>query len=74
MEQFQNLNQSALVDKLAEYTTKYSKLKAEGGMKEEFNHCVLTIRYLTAVIDSRKKAATQNDEVISNPQTTFFEE
>jgi hypothetical protein len=33
MEQFQNLNQSALVDKVAEYTAKYSKLKAEGAQK-----------------------------------------
>ena len=74
MEQFQNLNQSDLVDILAEYTAKYSKLKTEGGTKEEFNHCVLTIKYLTAVIESRKKAVSPDTEIITNPQTHFFEE
>ncbi len=74
MEQFQNLNQSALVDRLAEYTAKYSRLKAEGGAKEEFNHCVLTIKYLTAVIESRKNVEHQNSEIITNSQTHFFEE
>jgi hypothetical protein len=74
MEQLQNLNQSALVDLLAEYTARYSKLKAEGGTKEEFNHCVLTIKYLTAVIESKKKGGEPDSEVIGNPQTTFFKE
>jgi len=75
MEQFNNLNQTALVDLLAEYTAKYSKLRTEGGLKKEFDHCLLTIKYLTKIIESKKKEENpDSNDVISTPETIFFKE
>jgi hypothetical protein len=74
MEQFQHLSQSALVDNLSEYTTKYTRMRAEGGSEEEFNLCLQTIKYLTSEIESRKKQEPQDTEFIDNSQTIFFRE
>jgi hypothetical protein len=73
MEQFKNLSLSQLVDKLSEYTAKYSQIRTEGGLKKEFEECRLFIDYLTNEIELRKKTPT-NNEIISDSQVIFFNE
>jgi hypothetical protein len=74
MEHFQNLTLPSLIDKLAEYTAKYSQIRTKGGSKEDFNNCVLTLKYLTNEIELRKKTTQPENEIISKSQTIFFEE
>jgi hypothetical protein len=74
MERIQLLTEAVLIDKLSEYTAKYSRMHTEGGSEEVFKNCIETIELLTAEIESRKKTAQQNDEIINNSQFIFFEE
>jgi hypothetical protein len=73
MEHLHNLTQSALVDKLAEYTQKYTRMRMEGGSKEDFNACMQAIKDIRNEISLRKKEANPDSEIISNPQSIFFE-
>jgi hypothetical protein len=73
MEHFKNLSLPDLVDKLSEYTSRYSQIRTEGGLKKEFEECRLTVDYLTNEIELRKKASL-NNEIISDSQVFFFDE
>jgi hypothetical protein len=65
MEQLHHLTHSSLVDMLAEYTLRYSKLHKEGGLKEDINSCLQTIEGLTSEIESRKEAALRENTTIN---------
>ena len=73
MEQFKNLSLSQLIDKLSEYTARYSQIRTEGGLKKEFEECRLSIDYLASEIELKKKNPS-NNEIISEPQVIFFNE
>ena len=73
MEHFKNLSLPDLVDKLSEYTARYSQIRTEGGLKKEFEECRLAVDYLTSEIELRKKAPL-NNEIISDSQVFFFDE
>lgn len=49
------LEQSVLIDKLAEYTGRYTQLRTEGGSKKEIDNCYLMIERLQEEIERRKK-------------------
>jgi len=72
MEQFKNLSISQLIDKLSEYTAKYSQIRTEGGLKKEFEDCRLAINYLTYEIESRKKPP--DSDIVNDSQVIFFDE
>ncbi|MES1217311.1 MAG: hypothetical protein ABUT20_17490 [Bacteroidota bacterium] len=72
MEQFKNLSLPELIDKLSEYTIKYSQIRTEGGLKEEFNNCRFAIEHLTQEIESRKNATQYSNEILNDSQRIFF--
>ena len=74
MEQFHHLTHSSLVDMLAEYTLRYSRLHKEGGSKEDINTCLQTIECLTSEIQSRKEKAIRDNTNISTTQFTLSSE
>jgi hypothetical protein len=55
MRPFEILDTSALINALAEYTTKYTKLLTEGGRKKDIINCRETIQSLIAEIELRKE-------------------
>jgi hypothetical protein len=58
MRPFEILDTSALVNALAEYTTRYTKLLTEGGQRKDIVNCRETMQSLIAEIELRK--AVQN--------------
>ena len=74
MEQFHLLTHSALVDMLAEYTLRYSKLHREGGPETEINFCLQTIETLTSEIELRKEKKVRDNSSLNTSQFTLSEE
>jgi hypothetical protein len=60
MQSFENFDQSALVDALAEYTARYSRMLSEGGNSEDIDHCRDIINSLMSEINSRKSAGARD--------------
>jgi hypothetical protein len=56
MRPFEILDTTALVDALAEYTARYTKILSEGGNKSDMVNCQETIKSLIAEIELRKHA------------------
>ena len=54
MRPFEILDTSALVNALAEYTAKYTKLLTEGGRQKDILNCRETMQSLIAEIELRK--------------------
>jgi hypothetical protein len=54
MRPFEILDTSALVNALAEYTTRYTKLLTEGGQRKDIVNCRETMQSLIAEIELRK--------------------
>ena len=54
MHPFEILDTSVLVNALAEYTTRYTKLLTEGGNKKDIFNCRETMQSLIAEIELRK--------------------
>jgi hypothetical protein len=71
MEQFHQLTHSSLVDMLAEYTLRYSRLRKEGGLEEDVNSCLQTIEGLTLEIESRKEKVIRDNTNINSSQFTL---
>ena len=71
MEQFHHLPHFSLVDMLAEYTMRYSKLRKEGGLEEDINSCLQTIECLTSEIESRKEAELRGNTKFNSSQFTL---
>jgi hypothetical protein len=61
MRPFEILDTSALVNALAEYTTKYTKLLTEGGRKKDIFNCRETMQSLIAEIELRKALKNMNN-------------
>ena len=55
MDPFKSLDEASLVDALAEYTSKFTKMMAEGGDDTEFSTCKEIIENLLKEIDFRRK-------------------
>ncbi|HKB43719.1 MAG TPA: hypothetical protein VKC90_04995 [Chitinophagaceae bacterium] len=71
MEQLHHLTHSSLVDMLAEYTLRYTKLHREGGSEEDINFCLQTIESLTSEIALRKEKAIRDNTNINTTQFTL---
>ena len=71
MEQLHHLTHSSLVDMLAEYTLRYSRLRKEGGFEEEKDSCLQTIECLTLEIQSRKEKTIRDNSTINTTQFTL---
>lgn len=69
MSQFKNLDHPALLDALAQYTSRYTKMIAEGAPKEDSVACGEIIQLILAEIESRKKS--QQDSRVNNPDITL---
>ncbi len=72
MQEYQNLELSALIDMLSQHTAKYSRLLTEGCSEEEYNSCKEIIQFLQAEIETRKNTA--NNTSISDPGINFTQE
>ena len=58
MQELRNLENSQLIDLLAQYTADYTKMMSEGTTQEEYAKCNLTIKALQTEIELRKKSGT----------------
>ena len=54
-EDFGTMDQSVLIDKLAEYTSKYMQFLTNGGMQKEIDDCKKTIEQLQHEIEKRQQ-------------------
>ncbi len=62
MRPFEILDTTALVNALAEYTTRYTKMLTEGGKEKDIINCRETIQALINEIELRKRS-----ETVENP-------
>ena len=58
MRPFEILDTSDLVNALAEYTARYTRLYAEGGKEKDLINCKETIQSMIAEIELRKSLQT----------------
>ena len=72
MSQFKNLDQPALLDALAQFTSRYTKMIAKGAPKEDSVACREIIQLILYEIESRKKS--QHDSTVNNPDITLSQE
>jgi hypothetical protein len=61
MRPFEILETQTLVNALAEYTMRYTKLLTEGGPKKDVIHCRETMQSLIEEIEIRKKTRDTED-------------
>jgi hypothetical protein len=61
MRPFEILDTTALVDALAQYTLRYTKLLADGGKNKDIINCQETIASLIAEIELRKKSQSSSE-------------
>jgi hypothetical protein len=66
MRPFEILDTTALVDALAEYTARYTKILAEGGKEGDLDNCQETIKSLITEIELRKNSKTSNEPAAGN--------
>jgi len=72
MSQFKNLDQPALLDAPAQFTSRYTKMIAEVAPKEDSIACREIIQLLLFEIESRKKS--QGDPTVNNTDITLTQE
>jgi len=61
MNEFHNLNDAALMDMLALYTSKYTQMILERDMKSQaFYDCKIIVQYLQREIEARKNPTDDN--------------
>ena len=70
--EYQHLENSVLLDMLAEYTARYTRMMTEDEKAEEFYAFKRTIEQLTYEIELRKNL--ENNSTISNPDISFAQE
>ena len=58
MRPFEILDTSDLINALAEYTARYTKLHAEGGKEKDMINCTETVQSLITEIELRKNLET----------------
>lgn len=61
MRPFEVLETTDLVNVLAEYTARYSKMMTEGGKEKDIINCKETIRALITEIELRKRSGMPGD-------------
>ena len=54
MQELRTLNNTQLIDLLAQYTSDYTKMISENMMGEDYEKCKLTIKAIQTEIDVRK--------------------
>ena len=59
MRPFEILETTALVNALADYTTRHTKLLTEGGRRKDIINCRETMQSLIAEIELRKRSQNQ---------------
>ena len=66
MRPFEVMETIDLVNVLAEYTTRYTKMMIEGGKQKDIINCKETIRALISEIELRKRPGTSSDPASKN--------
>ena len=66
MRPFEILDTTALVDALAEYTARYTKILAEGGKEADMDNCQETIKSLISEIELRRNSKSVNEPAAGN--------
>jgi hypothetical protein len=66
MRPFEVLETTDLVNVLAEYTVRYTKMLTEGGRKKDLLNCRETIRALIDEIEYRKRPGVSEDPSANN--------
>jgi hypothetical protein len=66
MRPFEILDTTALVDALAEYTARYTKILSEGGKETDMVNCQETIKSLISEIELRRNSKTLNEPAAGN--------
>jgi len=61
MRPFEVMETTDLVNVLAEYTSRYTKMIIEGGKRKDIINCKDTIRALISEIELRKRPSATND-------------
>ena len=61
MRPFEVMEMTDLVDALAEYTTRYTKMITSGGKAKDIFNCKETIRALISEIEQRKRPGAPDD-------------
>ena len=61
MRPFEILETTDLINVLAEYTSRYTKMMTEGGKEKDIINCKETIRALITEIELRKRPAKSED-------------
>jgi len=61
MRPFEVLETTDLVNALAEYTARYTKMMTEGGKEKDIFNCKETIQALISEIELRKRSGTPAD-------------
>ena len=61
MRPFEILDTTALVDALAEYTARYTKILSGGGKEADMDNCQETIKSLISEIELRKDSKTPGE-------------
>jgi len=66
MRPFEIIDTPALLDALAEYTVRYTKILAEGGKENDMVNCQETIQSLISEIELRRKSAISDEPANKN--------
>lgn len=61
MRPFEVMESTDLVNVLAEYTSRYTKMITEGGKQKDITNCKETIQALISEIELRKRPRTTDD-------------
>ena len=65
MRPFEILDKATLIDALARYTERYTKIISEGGKRQDMVNCQETIDSLIAEIELRKASERKESPVIT---------
>ena len=66
MRPFEIIDTPALLDALAEYTARYTKILAEGGKENDMVNCQETIQSLISEIELRRKSVISDEPANKN--------
>jgi len=66
MRPFEILETNDLINVLAEYTSRYTKMMTEGGKEKDILNCKETIRALIVEIELRKRPGAPGDPSSNN--------
>ena len=67
MQEFHSLDNTQLIDLLAQYTSDYTKMFSENMLGDDYEKCKLTIKAIQTEIDARKNNIASGEISITTP-------